>query len=65
MAKIWNMFLKVGVLPHPTPINSVFDYFPPHLPIVLSVVSMEVFAPRKMAEIRASPWQQGGPDPRI
>ena len=36
-------------------INLVYDYFPPHLPIALSVVSMEVFAPHKMAEIRPSP----------
>ena len=35
--------------------------FPPSLHIALSVVSMEVFAPHKMAEIRLSAWQRGGP----
>ena len=43
----------------------MYDYLPPHLPIAVSVVPMEVFAPHKMAEIRASTWQRGGPDPRI
>ena len=46
-------------------INSVYGYFPPHPPIPLSVVSMEMFVPHKMAEIRASAWQRGGLDPRM
>ena len=44
---------------------SVLNCFPPSLPLAFSVVSMEVFAPHKMAEIRASTWQLGVPDPRI
>ena len=38
--------------------------FPASLVLALSLVSMEVFAPHKMAEIRASTWQQGGPRPK-
>ena len=39
----------------------VCELFPPPLLIALSVVSMEVFAPHKMAEIRLSAWHRGGP----
>ena len=35
--------------------------FPSSLHIAVSVVSMEVFAPHKMAEIRLSAWHRGGP----
>ena len=38
------------------------EHFPPPLLIALSVVSMEVFAPHKMAEIRLSARQRGGPE---
>ena len=41
-----------------------FDYFPPPPPIALLAVSMEVFAPHKMAEIRARHSIKGVPDPR-
>ena len=41
------------------------DSFPPPPPIALSVVSIEVFAPHKMAEIRARHSNEGVPDPRI
>ena len=37
--------------------NSVYYHFLPYPPIALSVVSMEVFAPHKMVEIRASAWR--------
>ena len=39
--------------------------FPPHPPIALSVVSMEVFAPHKMAEIRPRHSNEGMQDPKI
>ena len=39
----------------------VCEHFPPPLIIALSVVSMGVFAPHKMAEITLSAWQRGGP----
>ena len=39
--------------------------FPSSLPLALSVVSMEVFAPHKMAEIRPRHSNEGVPDPRI
>ena len=39
----------------------VCEHFPPPLLIALSVVSMEVFAPYKMAEMRLSAWLRGGP----
>ena len=42
-----------------------FDSFPPPPPIALSVVSREVFAPHKMAEIKARHSNEGVPDPRI
>ena len=40
------------------------ETFPPP-PIALSVVSMEVFAPHKMAEIRARHSNEGVPELRI
>ena len=39
----------------------VCEHFLPPLLIALSVVSMEVFAPHKMADIRLIAWQGGGP----
>ena len=39
----------------------VCEHFQPPLLIALSVVSMEVFAPHKMAEMRLSARLQGGP----
>ena len=41
-----------------------FDSFLPPPPIALSVVSMEVFAPHKMAEIRARHSNEGVKDLR-
>ena len=43
----------------------VLNCVPPSLPLALSVVSMEVFAPHKMAEIRPRHSNKGVPDPRI
>ena len=44
---------------------SVANCFPPSHNIALSVVSMELWSPHKMAEIRHRTQQRGGPDPRI
>ena len=33
---------------------SMIEYFPPSLPLTLSVVSMELLSPHKMAEIKQS-----------
>ena len=44
---LWsNKYFKVIFL--------VYNHFPPYLALALSVVSMELFAPHKMAEIRLS-----------
>ena len=42
----------------------MLEHVPPHLAIALSVVSMELFAPYKIAEIRASHSNDAVPDPR-
>ena len=52
---LYNLWGSMGSL------KLVCEHFPLPLLIALSVVSMEVFAPHKMAEIRLSAWQRGGP----
>ena len=42
-----------------------FDSFPPPPPIALSVVSKDVFAPHKMAEISPGHSNEEVPDPRM
>ena len=43
----------------------MLNHFLPSLPLASSVVSMMLFAPHKMAEIRSSAWQRERPNPRI
>ena len=44
---------------------TVYDYLSPHQPLALSVVSMALLSPHKMAEIRPGHGHERLPDPRM
>ena len=44
--------------------NIGFNCFPPSMALALSVVSMELMSPHKMADVKLRTYQRGGPGSR-